>query len=107
MYYMYIDKEFDRIGFKVEGEHDITEDDFPISEENYNRFFELQEQGISLRVKDIHAEKFEDIFEEFVPEIPKDVIEEESEVEALKNKVNRLEQVLNDLINTNISEVEG
>lgn len=55
-------------GFKVDGIHEILETDVPISDEVYNRFFELQSQGEQFRIKDINGVTFEDIFEEVIQE---------------------------------------
>mgnify|MGYP004689080545 CR=1 FL=1 len=52
--------------FKHEKIHVISSDDVLISDEIYNRFFELQEQGKQFIVKNKHGQNFEGIFEEVV-----------------------------------------
>ena len=52
--------------FKHKKIHKILEDDVLISDEVYNRFFELQEQGKQFIVKNKNGSTFEEIFEEVV-----------------------------------------
>lgn len=64
-----------------------------ISNDNYNRFFELQSQGKQFKLKDINSIIFEEIFEEYIPEpIP----QEPSEIDLLKEKNQKLEAQLTD-----------
>lgn len=70
----------DGFGFVVDGIHKIMEQDKPISEENYNKFFEEQSLGKQFKIKDVNANSFEEIFEEIAIEVdnsPKPPTEEE------------------------------
>lgn len=89
----------DSFGFKVPDIHIITEEDKYISDEVYNRFFEEQAQGKSLRLKDINGTIFEEIFEEYQP--TSDDLDEQSlsETEELKQRVAQLEAMVQALLN--------
>lgn len=97
MYYITICE--DSFGFKVPDVHIITDEDKPISDDIYNRFFEEQAQGKSLRLKDINGTTFEEIFEEYIP--INDDLEEQpiSETEELKQRVAQLEAMVEALLN--------
>lgn len=60
----------DDFGFKDSEINDILETDIEISEEIYDIFFEEQSKGKKLKIKDIHGNSFEEIFEEIPPETP-------------------------------------
>ena len=79
-------------GFKVPDIHIITDEDKPISDEIYNRFFEEQAQGKSLRLKDINGTTFEEIFEEYQP--INDDEQSLSEIDELKQRIANLESML-------------
>lgn len=97
MYYITICE--DGFGFKVPDIHIITDEDKPISDDVYNRFFEEQAQGKSLRLKDINGTTFEEIFEEYQP-INEDLDEPIlSETEELKQRVAQLEAMVETLLN--------
>ena len=64
----YIFQNGDDFGFKSDEIHEITETDVLISNEIYQRFFDMQCCGKSLRIKNINGTTFEEIFEEYVPE---------------------------------------
>lgn len=66
MYYIF--QNGNDFGFKCDEIHEITESDVLISDEIYQRFFELQSSGKMLRVKNINGVIFEEIFEEYVLE---------------------------------------
>lgn len=88
----------DGFGFKIPDIHIITEEDKYISDEIYNRFFEEQVQGKSLRLKDINGTTFEEIFEEYQP-INDDLDEQPiSETEELKQRVAQLEAMVETLL---------
>ena len=96
MYYITICE--DGFGFKVPDIHIITEEDKHISDDIYNRFFEEQAQGKSLRIKDINGETFEEIFEEYQP-INDDLNEQLiSETEELKQRIAQLEAMVETLL---------
>ena len=97
MYYITICE--DRFGFKVSDIHIITDEDKLISDDIYNRFFEEQAQGKSLKLKDINGTTFEEIFEEYQP-INEDLDEQSvSETEELKQRVAQLEAMVQALLN--------
>jgi hypothetical protein len=97
MYYITICE--DGFGFKVPDIHIITDEDKPISDDVYNRFFEEQVQGKSLRLKDINGTTFEEIFEEYQP-IYEDLDEQPlSETEELKQRIAQLEAIVETLLN--------
>ena len=96
MYYITICE--DGFGFKVPDIHIITEEDKPISDDIYNRFFEEQAQGKSLRLKNIKGTTFEEIFEEYQP-INEGLDEQPlSETEELKQRVAQLEAMVEALL---------
>lgn len=115
MYYVFED-EYGRPGFKIEGQNEIDyETDCPIPCHIYNKFFELQEQGKNLRLKDsavielqvllknyitaLNSFNFEDIFEEYTPEIPPEV---QAEIEAEQAKANEVED-----LKTQVAELQA
>lgn len=86
----------DSFGFKVSDIHIITDEDKPISDDIYNRFFEEQAQGKSLRIKDINGETFEEMFEEYQPN---DLDEQPiSETDELKQRIAKLEAMVETLL---------
>lgn len=96
MYYITICN--DGFGFKVPDIHIITEEDKYISDEIYNRFFEEQSQGKSLRLKDINGSTFEEIFEEYQPTY-EDLNEQPiSETDELKQRITKLEAMVEALL---------
>ena len=53
MYYLHINEDNQSFGFFVEGIHEIDKDkDIPISDEDYNKFFENQSHGTQYRLKE-------------------------------------------------------
>jgi hypothetical protein len=75
------------ITFKTPEIHDILESDAKISDEIYNRFFELQSQGKQFKLKDMNGTTFEEIFEEVMVEA---IPQPKSELEILKETVDML-----------------
>ena len=67
-YYIRIQEQ--KFGFIVDGIHDILPDvDHAITNEDYNKFFELQSEGKQFRVKEVATgETLFDLIEEYVPE---------------------------------------
>ena len=82
MYYLFQNE--DDFGFKCDVIHEIAETDIPIGDEIYQQFFNLQCDGKSLRIKDINGTTFEEIFEEYTPEI---VETTEEKIIRLKNRL--------------------
>jgi hypothetical protein len=82
MYYIF--QNDNNFGFKCDDIHEIIETDVLISDEIYQQFFEVQSNGISLRIKDINGTTFEEIFEEYVPVV------EETKAEKMIRLKNRL-----------------
>ncbi|WP_379161386.1 hypothetical protein [Paenibacillus sp. sgz5001063] len=64
----YIYSTGDDFGFKDTSVHEISEGDVQISETMYSTFFEMQAAGKQFKLKNIEAESFRDMFEEFIPE---------------------------------------
>ena len=84
----YIRIQGEKFGFVVDGVHDILADvDHAITNEDYDRFFELQSKGKQFIVKDVPTgETLFDLIEEYTPEpieVPVTVSLEER-VEALE-----------------------
>lgn len=98
----YISIEDGLMGFKIEGIHEITEADKPISEEIYNQFFEMQGSGKSYGLKDINGSTFEEIFEEmeleYVEPQPSqlDILQEENK--QLKAENEEIKEVLDNIL---------
>lgn len=63
---MYLSGSGKNFGFKHPKINIINEDDVLISNEVYNKFFELQEQGKQFIVKNKNGVTFEEIFEEVI-----------------------------------------
>ena len=96
MYYITICK--DGFGFKVPDIHIITSEDKYINDEIYNRFFEEQANGKSLRLKDINGTTFEDIFEEYQPTYEDLNEQQTSETDELKQRIAQLEAIVETLL---------
>jgi hypothetical protein len=75
------------ITFKTPEIHEILESDVKISDEIYNRFFELQSQGKQFKIKDMNGTTFEEIFVEVIPDA---IPQPKSELEILKETVDIL-----------------
>ena len=82
MYYIF--QNGDDFGFKCDEIHEIAETDIPIGDDVYQQFFDLQCDGKSLRIKDINGTTFDEIFEEYTPEI---VETTEEKIIRLKNRL--------------------
>ena len=84
----YIRIQGEKFGFVVDGVHDILSDvDHAITNEDYNRSFELQSEGKQFRVKDVPTgEELFDLIEEYVPEVVETpyIVSLEERVEALE-----------------------
>ena len=84
----YIRIQGEKFGFVVDGVHDILADvDHAITNEDYDRFFELQSKGKQFRVKDVPTgEGLFDLIEEYVPEVVEipHIVSLEERVEALE-----------------------
>lgn len=81
-------------GFVVDGIHEITSQDIEITNEDYNKFFEMQSQGKQFRIKDVNMPYFEgiglfDIVEEYVP-----VVEETPQVPTQEERLLALEEAV-------------
>ena len=96
MHYITISE--DGFGFKVPDIHIITDEDKYISDEIYNRFFEEQSQGKSLKLKDINGTTFEEIFEEYQPTNDEINDEQLSETDELKQRIAQLEAIVETLL---------
>ena len=88
----------DGFGFKVPDIHIITGEDKLISDDIYNRFFEEQTKGKSLKLKDINGETFEEMFEEYQP--INDNLDDQpiSETDELKQRIANLEAMVEALL---------
>lgn len=86
--YLSVDKE--NFGFKDSVINAIVETDIPISEEIYNKFFELQAQGKQFKIKNIQGATFEEIFEEIIPEPVEPGVIEPSPIELLTQQIANL-----------------
>ena len=66
----YVRVQEDNFGFVVDGIHTIDETtDYPITQEEYDKFFELQLEGKQFRVKSTTTgEALFDLIEEYTPE---------------------------------------
>ena len=82
MYYIF--QNGDDFGFKCDEIHEIAETDIPIGDDVYQQFFDLQCDGKSLRIKDINGTTFDEIFEEYTPEIMETI---EEKIIRLKNRL--------------------
>ena len=82
MYYIF--QNGDDFGFKCDEIHEIAETDIPIGDDVYQQFFDLQCNGKSLRIKDVNGTTFDEIFEEYTPEI---VETTEEKIIRLKNRL--------------------
>lgn len=82
MYYIF--QNGDDFGFKCDEIHEIAETDIPIGDDVYQQFFNLQCDGKSLRIKDINGTTFDEIFEEYTPEIMETI---EEKILRLKNRL--------------------
>lgn len=66
-YYFRIEN--DSFGFVVDGIHEILDTDIEITDEDYNRFFELQSQGKQFKIKENPTGTgLFDYIEEYIPE---------------------------------------
>lgn len=86
MYYLRIDNNKKDFGFVVEGIHEIVEQDKAISNEDYNIFFELQDQGKQFKLKSTPTgNTLFDYVEEYIPEVIIDTTPtEEDRIKALE-----------------------
>lgn len=81
-------------GFKDPEINTIVETDVLISNEIYNKFFELQAQGKQFKIKNLQGETFKEIFEEIIPEpvelpqepIPQEVLTQQVAGLMIENK---------------------
>ena len=70
-YYFRIEN--DSFGFVVDGIHEILDTDIEITDEDYNRFFELQSQGKQFKIKENPTGTgLFDYIEEYIPEAIKE-----------------------------------
>lgn len=74
-------------GFKDSDINEILETDIQISNEIYNKFFELQSQGKQFKIKNINGFTFEEIFEEVIPKPVEPGVIEPSSQELLTQQV--------------------
>ena len=65
MYYLRIEE--NNFGFVVSGIHTILATDIPVSNKDYNKFFELQSQGKQFRIKNPKGKTLFEILEEYTP----------------------------------------
>lgn len=91
-YYLRI--EGNNFGFVLDGIHEILDTDIEITNEDYNRFFELQSQGKQFRLKETPTgtELF-DYVEEYIPEVIVEPVEPGIEEIALDHeyRISKLE----------------
>ncbi len=82
-------------GFKDKEINTILETDILISDDIYNKFFEMQSQGKYFRIKNLQGITFEEIFEEVIPEpiLPA----EPSEIDKLKTENESMKQSIAEL----------
>lgn len=91
MYYLRIEN--DNFGFVVDGIHTILATDIPVSNKDYNKFFELQSHGKQFRVVNPKGKTLFEILEEYTP-----VLEDISVIPSLDERVEIIEQDLADLM---------
>lgn len=91
MYYLRLDN--DNFGFVVSGIHTILTTDIPVSNKDYNKFFELQSHGKQFRVVNPKGKTLFEILEEYTP-----VLEDISVIPSLDERVEIIEQDLADLM---------
>lgn len=92
-YYVRIQE--DKFGFVVEGIHEIDETmDHAVTQEDYDKFFELQSEGKQFRVKEIATgTSLFDLIEEYIPH-PVDI----SVTVSLEERVKALETIVLEVI---------
>ena len=81
MYYLRIEN--DNFGFVLSEIHTILTTDIPISNKDYNKFFELQSQGKQFRISNPKGESLFEILEEYVP-IQDDIVVKPSNEDMFK-----------------------
>ena len=82
MYYLRLNKD-DNFGFVVTGINIIRDTDIPISDIDYNKFFELQSLGKQFRISNPKGESLFEILEEYVP-IQDDIVVKPSNEDMFK-----------------------
>ena len=88
----YLRTENGKIEFLTDEIHEIKETDMLLTDEEYNKFFELQSQGVQYRLKEVSLMKNSDIglfdnIEEFESEeIPIEKSETQIQIEVLKKE---------------------
>ncbi|WP_035293758.1 hypothetical protein [Clostridium sp. KNHs214] len=87
----------ENFGFKDEAINEILETDIPISNEIYNKFFELQSQGKQFKIKNLQGKTFEEIFEEVIPEPIEPLPQEPSPIEKMQAENKQLKQDMDDM----------
>ena len=98
MYYLHIDEENNSFGFYIEGIHDIDKDkDIPISDEDYNKFFEEQSNGKQYRLKETRQSDNSgglfDYVEEYVEQV--ETLQQEP---SLQEQIEHLTQAILELM---------
>lgn len=93
-------------GFKDPEINTIVETDVLISNEIYNKFFELQAQGKQFKIRNINGTTFDEIFEEIIPEPVEPLPQEPSPIEKmqeenaeLKKQVQETQQSMAEIMN--------
>lgn len=95
MKYIFVNEE--NFGFKDPEINEILETDIPISNEIYNKFFELQAQGKQFKIKNLQGKTFEEIFEEVIQEPVEETPQEPSPIEKLENENKQLKKDMEDM----------
>ena len=82
----YLSTNGETFGFKDSKYNIITDTDIKISDEVYNKYFELHNIGHEFKIKDANGTTFDEIFEEIVPiqivHVPSEI---ELRISALEN----------------------
>lgn len=88
MRYLFLSEE--GFGFKSNDINEISDTDIPISEEVYQKFFEMQSQGKQFRVLNPNGTTFPEMFEEIAPIIDVAPImpTDRERIEELENLMN-------------------
>ena len=86
--------EFNEVCFKDDSINIITDEDVLISYEIYSMFFEQQSTGKQFKIKNLQGKTFEEIFEEYQPEIGDSDDQPLSEIDELKQRISELEAII-------------
>ena len=94
----YLHIENNDFGFYFENIHEITDKDIPITDEDYDKFFEEQSNGKQYKLKKDHPQDNKGGLFDYVEEYEQKPIQQDNTQTSIEDRLALVEEMINNMI---------